>query len=77
MDEAKWEQWGALAGIVFVVLTVVASLIGRSSYCPGQTLLAKYSTSHPRQSPTVLLASMVCFANRFCAQAQGLTSGGM
>ena len=30
MDEAKWERWGALAGVVFVVLVVVAALIGGS-----------------------------------------------
>jgi hypothetical protein len=37
MDEAKWEQWGALAGIVFVVLTVVASLIGGSPPKPSDS----------------------------------------
>ena len=28
MDEAKWERWGTLAGVVFVVLVVVGALIG-------------------------------------------------
>jgi len=30
MDEAKFEKWGALAGVVFVVLAVVGSLIAGS-----------------------------------------------
>src|SRR3990172_13255150 len=30
MDEAKFEKWGALAGVVFVVLAVVGALIAGS-----------------------------------------------
>jgi hypothetical protein len=30
MDEVKWERWGILAGVVFVVLVVVGALIGGS-----------------------------------------------
>ena len=30
MDEAKWERWGALAGVVFVVLAVIGGFIGGS-----------------------------------------------
>ena len=28
MDDAKWERWGALAAIVFVVLVIVSAFIG-------------------------------------------------
>jgi hypothetical protein len=34
MDEAKWERWGALAGVVFVVLVVVAAFIAGSAPKP-------------------------------------------
>src|ERR1700730_1030591 len=30
MDEAKWERWGALAGVVFVGLAVIGGFIGGS-----------------------------------------------
>ncbi len=35
MDEAKWERWGALAGVVFVVLVVVSAFIGGSPPKPS------------------------------------------
>ncbi len=30
MNDEKWEQWGALAGVLFVVLVIVGALIGGS-----------------------------------------------
>jgi len=35
MDDAKWERWGALAGVVFIALIVIAALIGGSPPKPA------------------------------------------
>jgi hypothetical protein len=37
MDESKWERWGALGGVLFVVLVVVAAVIGGSPPKPSDT----------------------------------------
>jgi hypothetical protein len=39
MDEGQWEKWGLLAGVVFVVLIVVAALIGGSPPKPSDSVL--------------------------------------
>jgi hypothetical protein len=44
MDEKQWERWGALGGVVFVVLVVVSAVIGGSPPKPTDSALkiAKY-----------------------------------
>jgi hypothetical protein len=37
MDEAKWERWGALAGVVFIVLVIVGALICGSPPKPSDS----------------------------------------
>ena len=48
MNDSKWEQYGALAGLIFVVLVVVGALITGSPPSPDDSVakIGKYYTDH-------------------------------
>ena len=48
MDDAKWERYGAAAGVIFVVLIVVGALISGSPPSPDDSVrkIASYYEDH-------------------------------
>jgi len=48
MDDSKWERWGALGGILFVVMVVVAAFL------PGSPPTTNDPTGDVKLDPTTV-----------------------